>query len=208
LFAAHSAVCSCHDDQAVRGLQVLGSAAIGQLLVTGLDACNAAAAAPPHNVHNLQAVPAGSSATRALHKWVVVDCGAFSCVGPLEMLQVLCGLPAAQELPAAAVQQLLLALAALMRQQNSLLAASVELHKSCDRDDQLGDSTDKTLTKAFTRSFQNMHAWGKLVQQLLALPAAEQVLLQLQQCQDQPLKDCITEAQVRTAAVLASSGCL
>jgi hypothetical protein len=206
LSAAPSAVCPFYVDQAVRGLQVLGSASIGQLLVTGLETCNvataaAAAAAAAHSVSSLHVGTAGSSAMRAQLARLGDDC----CATTLAVLQVLCGLPAAQELPAAAVQQLLLALAALMSKQTRLVTGNVELHKIFDEDAQLMGAFCGSLVNAFMQSFQSMYAWVQLLQQLLSLPVAQQVMLQSQQHQDQPLKDCIIAAQVRPAAV---SGCV
>jgi hypothetical protein len=210
LLAVPFDVCPGYVDQAVRGLQVLGSASIGQLLVTGLDTCNAAAAAAAAaRSPNLQAGSAGSSADRSQRTWRVDELHVPTCVAPLEILQLLCKSPAAQELPAAAVQQLLPALAALMREQTRLLRYGVELHMS-HADAQVSWEDLSRMTGALSQGVQNMHAWIKLVQQLLALPSAQQVMLQhcsitcsatcLQPCQQQALKDSISAAQVRTAA--------
>jgi hypothetical protein len=209
---APSAVCPFHVDQAVRGLQVLGSASIGHLLASGHNTCNVAAAAAAHRLLSLQEATAGwhlrhfESSTLALEELrkqqdsLVVE----SCEILLGVLQVLCGLPAAQGLPAAAVEQLLPALPGLMCEHTRLLRYSVELHKSCEGA-QLCLEAYCTLTGPLKQSFQNMCAWRQLVQQLLDLPSAEQVILQLQHCQEQPLKASISAAEVRTAA---ASDCL
>jgi hypothetical protein len=152
-------------------------------------------------VSSLHAGTAGSSALRAQ----LARLGDDSCATTLALLHVLCGLPAAHELPAAAVQQLLLALPALMSKQTRLVTGSVELHKIFDEDAQLMGAFFGSLVSAFMHSFQSMHAWVQLVQQLPALPVAEQLMLQSQPHQDQPLKDCIIAAQVRPTA---ASGCL
>jgi hypothetical protein len=208
LLAVPFAVCPVYVDQAVRGLQVLGSVSIGQLLVTGLDTCNAAASAAARSP-NLQAGSAGSSADRSQRTWLVDELLVPTCVTPLEILQLLCKMPAAQELPAGAVQQLLPALAALMCEQTRLLRYGVELHMS-HADAQVSWEDLYRVTGALSQSVQNMHTWVKLTQRLLALPFAQQVMLQhcsitcsatcLQPCENQALKDSISAAQVRTAA--------
>ncbi|WIA09797.1 hypothetical protein OEZ85_009172 [Tetradesmus obliquus] len=173
---------ACVGALAVRGLQVLGPACTRQLLVTGLDMCNAAAAAP--------------AARHSPSSQADLEVASF-CHHALAVLNVLCELPAAQQLPAAAVQQLLPALTTLVCKQVHLLGQGLQLlssgrrregSKFNDWPDELCALDEQLLLCQKLDIMKNMLACGKLLQQLRILPAVEQM----------PLESGLFQPQIKT----------
>jgi hypothetical protein len=159
--------------QVVNGLQVLSPATMGQLLAAGLNICSTAAV--PHQFNTSQpdarttavaadSLAAGqdSSSEEAGMTWAL----------DLHLLKVLCELPAAQQLPVDSIQQLLPAAPAALCQEQSALACL--MHHSCGSSpaDKLQDRLDYHRRGSTCR---NTGACVELLQQLLMLPAAEQV---------------------------------
>uniref|UniRef100_A0A383V5V4 Uncharacterized protein n=1 Tax=Tetradesmus obliquus TaxID=3088 RepID=A0A383V5V4_TETOB len=159
----------------------------------------AAAAAAASPLHGEQASTAAAEAATTADKACAAATDA--CVAALPLLTVLCQLPAAQQLPAAFMQQLLPSLAGLLCQQTQQLKEDTTSLRQALRSAGIHrESLSYKQYSAFDKlpnTVKGMLAWAQLLQQPLFLRAGEEAALELEAQHLLLLKAAVADAQVQ-----------
>lgn len=183
----------------VQGMQLLSFTSIQQLLAAGLDLCSSLT--PTLSQHN---TPKASSAA-AEPGPACPDGKEESAVGYMSrrivhLMEALCKLPAAHQLPVDAILPLLRAAAAALRtQQGALVSLAQDISSNNPADEQRSRYQKNKLYNVAVVT----EAWNELLQQLLVLPAAQQAAASGQQ-QCQGLAAVIQEAKAAATGAMVS----